>query len=333
MSEIISQNLKLRDISIITAEIKTLFVQAQNVALSYAIEIGRRLTEAKSVLPHGKWSEWLIENFEFSQSTANNFMKLFDEYGSNQSSLFGAVPNSQTFANLPYSKALQLLALPDEEREQFAKDNDIDKMSVRELKHAIDERNEANKRANELKTKLEDLQKVIDIYKEKISAAEKEALNNAMESDNAKKDIDKLSAELAAAEDKYNKLLKEKEKPKIPQKLIDEIKDKASSEAEKRFTDEKQKYILEADKKVAEALNQIEEARNTAVSYENKFKAAQKLNNPNITEFKIIFEQMQLLSNKLIDNFSKIKIDDAATGKKLSKAIEMFLQGLRNKLM
>ena len=333
MSEIINQNSKPRDISIITVEIKTLFAQAQNVALSYAIEIGRRLTEAKSVLPHGTWSEWLIENFEFSQSTANNFMKLFDEYGSNQSSLFGAVPNSQTFANLPYSKALQLLALPDEEREQFAKDNDVNKMSVRELKHAIDDRNEANKRADELKTKLEDLQKVIGVYKEKISAAEKEALNNAMETDNAKKDIDKLSAELAAAEDKYNKLLKEKENPKIPQKLIDEIKDKASAEAEKRFTDEKQNYILEADKKVAEALSQLEKARNTAASYENKIKAAQKLNNPSITEFKVIFEQMQLLSNKLIDNFNKIKTDDAATAAKLSKAIEMFLQSLRNKLM
>jgi len=83
----------VREIEVVTAEIKEIKRQAQNMALMYAIEIGRRLVEAKSVLPHGKWGEWLKCEVNFSQATANNFMKLFEEYGSAQISIFGAVSN------------------------------------------------------------------------------------------------------------------------------------------------------------------------------------------------------------------------------------------------
>ena len=106
-----------RDIDTVTGEIITICKQAQTMALMYAIEIGRRLKEAKSLLPHGEWGNWLKERVEFSPSTAQNFMKIFDEYGTEQISLFGDKANTQTLGNLPYTKALRLLSLPAEERE------------------------------------------------------------------------------------------------------------------------------------------------------------------------------------------------------------------------
>ena len=42
-----------REIGVITMEIKTLHAQAQKMLLSYAIEIGRRLCEAKASCPMG----------------------------------------------------------------------------------------------------------------------------------------------------------------------------------------------------------------------------------------------------------------------------------------
>ena len=112
---------KARSIEVVTDEIKSLVSSAQSVMLGYAVEIGRRLVEAKDLLPHGEWGKWLREKVEFSQSSANNFMKLFEEYGDRQFTLFGAaVSNSQTFGNLSYTKALRLLAVPGEEREEFA---------------------------------------------------------------------------------------------------------------------------------------------------------------------------------------------------------------------
>ena len=55
MNEII----RARDIEIVTAEIVTIKRQAQQVLITAAIEIGRRLTEAKAMVPHGEWGKYL----------------------------------------------------------------------------------------------------------------------------------------------------------------------------------------------------------------------------------------------------------------------------------
>ncbi len=91
-------------------------------------QIGKLLTEAKAMVGHGGWGDYLEKEVSYSQSTANNFMRLFEEYGE-----FG--PNSQTIANLGPTKAGLLLALPAEVREQFAEEHKDD--SVRQLKAEI----------------------------------------------------------------------------------------------------------------------------------------------------------------------------------------------------
>lgn len=50
-----------RTVEQVTVEIQALHKQAQQMALGYAIEIGRRLVEVKAMLPHGQWGEYLRE--------------------------------------------------------------------------------------------------------------------------------------------------------------------------------------------------------------------------------------------------------------------------------
>ena len=132
---------------LIAGEVRHLKAQAQRLILGHAIEIGRRLTEAKAMLEHGQWTDWLKNQVNFSQSTANNMMRIFDAYGAAQMGLFGPEANSETFGSLEYSKALALLAVPESEREEFAQAVDAEHISVRELKAAIKERDEAVNRA------------------------------------------------------------------------------------------------------------------------------------------------------------------------------------------
>jgi hypothetical protein len=48
-------------------------------AISDAIEIGRHLTEAKEVCGgHGNWLSWLEREFDWTDQTARNFMRVFD---------------------------------------------------------------------------------------------------------------------------------------------------------------------------------------------------------------------------------------------------------------
>lgn len=138
---------EVRTLDVIEMEIRVLQDQAQRVVLGYAIETGRRLEEAKAMLEHGQWGGWL-RKMGYAQSTANNLMRVFREYGTSQQSLFGGEANSQALGNLSYTKALQLLALPDqEEREAFVAEHDVEHMSTRELEKALKERDEALKRA------------------------------------------------------------------------------------------------------------------------------------------------------------------------------------------
>ena len=69
------------------------------------------------------------EALDYSQSTANNLMKLYQEYGDNQESFFGSLQNSQVFGKLSYTQALALLVLPKEDREAFAEEHDRETMS------------------------------------------------------------------------------------------------------------------------------------------------------------------------------------------------------------
>lgn len=182
LTQVLTVEAPERTLDAVTLEIKTLQRQAIEVNLLYAIEIGRRLTEAKAMLPHGQWGAYLKDQVAYSQSTANNLMRIFREYGDNQQSLFGAA-KSQTFANLPYSKALRLLAIPDEgEREQFTADHDLDGMSVRELEKAIKGRDEAQWEAaaaqeetERLREKTAAAQEETERLREKTAAAQQEA--------------------------------------------------------------------------------------------------------------------------------------------------------------
>ena len=71
----------MRNETVIAAEINAVKRQVARNCLSAAIEIGRLLTEAKALVPFGRWGEWLEENCAYSQSTANNLMRLCEEYG------------------------------------------------------------------------------------------------------------------------------------------------------------------------------------------------------------------------------------------------------------
>ena len=62
----------IRTEEVIAAEIRVIKEQTRVAVLSGAIEIGRRLAEAKAIVPHGQWGAWLEENVDYSERTAQN---------------------------------------------------------------------------------------------------------------------------------------------------------------------------------------------------------------------------------------------------------------------
>ena len=325
--EIVKNNTPAREIGVITAEIKDLCKQAQTMALLYAVEIGRRLKEAKEVLPYGAWGEWLKCEVEFSQSTATNFMRLYEEYGASQISIFGASVDSQTFANLPYSKALQLLAVPKEEREAFAEEVGAEELSVRELKKAIEERDRALKEIEDGKLREEKLAG-------KLAEAEAAVAESAAKREEAsvlRKKLEDMAGELERS--KMNattlreKLKKAESDPKIPKATLEKLRTEAE-EAAKKAAEAASKEELDKVRARAEAAeNEAKSAMGNERQALERLEEAQrrlKTASPEVTAFKTLFESLQDTARKLCEKISEIRRDDVETAEKLSAALKAF---------
>ncbi|OMF09577.1 hypothetical protein BK129_01610 [Paenibacillus amylolyticus] len=154
--------LAIRTIETIAIEINSIKDHTKQIVLHSSIEIGRRLTEAKEMMPHGEWMNWLADSVDYKQSTANNLMKIFKEYGSSQLTLFGDNADSQALGSLNYTQAVALLGIPAEEREAFVQENDVDNMSTRELAEAVKARKDAEKALKAAQKEAEKAQKEIE---------------------------------------------------------------------------------------------------------------------------------------------------------------------------
>ena len=195
---------------VIGAEIRMYVDAGRRVTLLCGIEIGRRLVEAKELLNHGEWLPWLKRETDFSERSAQNYMKVFNSYSAAQLGLFGPETNAQTFADLPISKALALLSVPESEREDFAAEVGAEAISVRELEARVRERTaeiEAEKERLEKAhaVELHDAETALDEATEARDAAEiarREAENAREAAEIARRDAenDREAAENARRE-------------------------------------------------------------------------------------------------------------------------------------
>lgn len=200
----------------IAAEINGIKKTVRGVMLSAAMEIGRLLIEAKGIVPHGEWGAWLENNVDYSQTTANDMMRLYTEYGDQQISLDGGPSNEELFGALAPSKALALLALPEEDRREFVQTKPVEDMSVRQLREEIaqlkDEKAASEAAREILRNDVENLEAARQKAEQEKQAAEaklkteeknRQAAIAAAEkaaAEKVKKKLDDISNKLKAAE-------------------------------------------------------------------------------------------------------------------------------------
>ncbi len=300
-----------RTLDVVTLEIQTLQRQAIEVNLMYAIEIGRRLTEAKAMLPHGQWGDYLKTQVSYSQSTANNLMKVFREYGADQQSLFGAA-KSQTFATLPYSKALRLLAIPDEEeREQFAADHDLDSMSVRELEKAIKARDEAQQKAAAAKEEAERLREENAAVQEEAERLRKDAQAAEEERQRASSMAQRLQTALSDANANAQNAATEQERLQRELEVL-----KARTPEVRDLTPEEKEALTAAE---------VEKARAEDAERLREMEKLLAQADPDTAAFKVLFTAWQEDFRKVREVLSRIAQTDAEKASRLQTAVKTVL--------
>ena len=342
---------------VIAAEIRT-FTAA---ALNNILEIGRRMCEVKELIPYGEFGTWVKENTGYSQSSANNFMRLFNEYGSSQGSLFGAFSDSQSIGKLSYTKALALLAVPAKEREEFAEKTHAEELSVSELKKAIKEREEALKeRDNALSAfkKNEDkwaeanirnaaYEKKFGEYEYKICKKEEEMerlreeheiaeIKLRNEATHLKEEIEKLESrpvEVAVERDEkaIRQAVDEANAKSIEERRNLEEKLKKTEKERQAAADKFSKLLKEAEKALedtkAKKLKAEEEAKKASAEVEKLKKSSEAKHDSTYTEFSIIFKRVQEELNELVNLRNKAKgADNTELSDKFTAAIKALFE-------
>lgn len=323
----------MRDIDIITTEIKVIEQQVAKAAIYGCIEIGKRLVEAKEMVGHGGWGKYLEEKVRYSQQWATNLMNLYREYGSAQESLFESFANSQSFGNIDVTKHILLLSVPAEEREQFAAEHNAENATTRELQAAIRDRdanlqaaNEQAARAEKAEKDVEDLKKGLDALMDAAEHKDDEIKSLRDHVTGAEKKYTEATEKVAELQSKLKKakdgekaakeaLQKAKEHPEIPEAMMEEMRQQVAADAAAQATAEIKEQMEAAQIAAAEAESRRKEAEGKLADAEKKARAA----DGNIALVRAYMEGVQDQFNKLVGAIKLVENVDPERGANLRK--------------
>lgn len=307
----------VRDIEIITGEI----LEAKRVGGEAVLTIGRGLIEAKAMLEHGEWLPWLTERVEYSERQAQRFMKIAREY-----------ENPTLVSDLGARKALQLLALPESEREEFlsethqvnGEEKAVIDMTSRELEKAIKDRDEARKAAEQAKLDA------------RAAAEDRAGMEQSLKVANELLDFAKLDLEqVRTRESALLKQLKELRDAPVEVAVmdVDQAKlDAARAEGEAAKTAEIEALQAKLDKAQAakkSSEEQCREAEKALADVQARLDAATKsqksaaaMADPDVAKFQVYFDQTIETVNKMSGLLIKTRgREDQTAADKLSHAM------------
>ena len=292
-----------RTIEVITDEI----LDAQRRGGQAVLDIGRGLLEAKSMLPHGEWLPWINTRIGYSEKTAQNFMRLAREFS-----------NPQALADLGATKALALLALPADEREQFVQEHNVVDMTTRQLEQAIGERDEARKAAEDARADALTAEQARAKMEADMAAA-----RNLLES--ARADADSDGSRARALEEKLRMLQEQPVEVAVQTVADPEAIEKARAEAAAEMQAKLDK-AREAKKRAEDRLKLAEDALEQArLQLEAQARAEKKAAlgaDKDVAQFEVLFGQAQEIANKMRGMLLKARgREDPSAAQGMEKAL------------
>lgn len=120
---------------------KVQIFQAKNNIEENIIRIGQYLIIAKSWVKHGEWENWLETNVQYTKMTASRYMKAYKLVENVKEEL------SYNLQKLGGTKIIELSALKVKQVEEIISKENVEEMSVRELKEFVKELKQTTKKS------------------------------------------------------------------------------------------------------------------------------------------------------------------------------------------
>lgn len=333
MSNIVEADYQIvqeRTLPVIIAEIKIIEQQTARVILENGIGIGRRLQEAKEQVGHGNFGQWCEENLNYSQDTAQKFMRLAKEYGDENSPL----ANTAISRNFSISNALSLLKLPEEDREKFAEEHPVEDMTNKALEEEIRKLKEEKatleeevwnvaKDRSEIDGRLSDAEAEVQRLQSELARAEtdSEALEMQEMIDGMTEEIDALKEKLDKANDKAKKVKEDLKKEKDGrQAAIEQAIGNQRQAMEQEIRKEVEVELVDARKHIGELTGQIDQLEKRAANAGDEKKV----------QFKLLVDQLQQTFRSALDVVSQQTDDEMQN--KMSNALRIVVKSFEEVL-
>jgi len=299
--------------------------------LANLLEVGRRFREAKEICPKGEWAKWVKDATGYEISMAENYIRIFKEYGGGQINLGGDFENSQSIAALGVTKLLELAKIPADEREEFVEENNITAdTTVKELQELIKQKTKENERLHKAVQEKEDEMNarltLLETYKRQ---SEESARAKEEEIKALKKRIEEIENDPDEADDSMmSEMIKEAEEnaklefQKEINKLTEERNkaEKAVSDYKARIKAEKEK--AEREKEKAEELqNKLNDVSSELARMRKQTAAADK---QELLKIDILFKDIQGKIIEMKNTFTTLGNDELE--KKVSESLIDILQ-------
>lgn len=281
----------------LAAEINLIKQDTARRILEASVEIGRRLTEAKEMVPAGEWTSWLDQSVSYSERTAQKLMQLYREYGDETVKQLFDDNQLAILGNLEPRKALALATLPVPERKEYIETHDISAESAREVEKAVKAMKEAE--AARLRAEADlSAEREISLRNKQAVADLEERLKAAQEQSAA--DPEAIRAEV---EKQYAGELKKTSKAARADRKSREEAEKALAEAKEQLS----KMQADADG-VREAVEDEYRAKmeEQAKALEKKYHAMQAVS---LQRFSILFELLQRQLSECVTLFGQVRVD------------------------
>lgn len=324
----------------LTAEVNVRYRQAEQLAGMSAMmlaDAGRRLIEIKARIPHGQFETWCADNLEFSKSKAEKMMKLAERVA-DENSLFS---KTETFTDIGISRVWALLAAPEEVAAEVIETNDVESMTVRELKTELarvkEEKEAAERKAEMIDHNNDDIRKELASMQRKLSetVSEKEfeemqAAAQAQKED-LTKELSEAKAEAADIQAKLDKAKEDLKKQKAKQKELEAARDEEVKKAiEGKTAEIEEQAAARARETSQELLDRTQRQVGDLQEYIEKLEAEKaKLSNTSLMEFKVYVDQLQDIYFKICDIITEENQRDEATGAKMQTALQKIVGGWR----
>lgn len=339
------------EINQIKSQTYGILMSAKNYAYHSCMEIGKRLEEAKAMVAHGEWGDWLVNNVDYSESKAENLMRMYREFGNEQIDLLTGKSEAEIFEGLSQSQLVELFALPKPMRAEFVEEHreavESGDMSIRDQRELI----------RKLKDMVAEKDKTIDENDvshaelvQKLNASEAERASLADQLSEAKEDLQRAEKKTAGAKKAYEAasarnvaLAQELEDLKAAPiqkeeiavtvhepspEQIEEIRAAALAEAEEKHKNDIEKLSADLDERDRHHEQVLKEAQEAA---EKKIRQLLQKTDPHGSRVAYCMESIGRAITDINAEIAKMESEAPGSGQKMKMRCESAMLSLINR--